>query len=79
MIYGLYMLKFPATEIFKATTAGKKFGHRPPVVALKEFLSFYTQLMEALVRSLGINLGQWHLISVSNSPVFGPVPNFVNF
>ncbi len=33
--YGLYMLKCPAHKIFKATTGGKKCGHRPPVVALR--------------------------------------------
>ena len=35
MIYSLYMLKCPTNKIFKATTRGRKFGHRPPVVALK--------------------------------------------
>ncbi len=34
VIYSFHMLKCPGTEIFKATTGGKKFILGPPVVAL---------------------------------------------
>ncbi len=35
MLYSFNMPRCPGSKIFKATTGGRKLGHRPPVVALK--------------------------------------------
>ncbi len=32
------MLEFPGSKTFKATTGGRKLGHRPPVVILTRFI-----------------------------------------
>ncbi len=35
MICSFHMLKCPGSKIFRATTGGKKHGHRSPMVAVK--------------------------------------------